>query len=148
MSYDLSQYYERSEYEYLSRWPCGCRLTVSCGHCDGKGYLEEWLPLDAIMTFRPVTLMGYRLAGVPSSSRMYSPIGCVSSDGPSVTVLDKCEVTQTIDVRTRQTIEVRSPAPEPEQTTRGSQMMDIFWRASNSYLSAIMPQGRLFDGYR
>jgi hypothetical protein len=85
MSYYRSQNYERSEYEYLSRWPCGCRLLVSCGHCDGKGYLEECLPFDAILTFRPVTFMGYRLTGIPSSSRMYSSTGCVRSDGPTVT---------------------------------------------------------------
>jgi len=85
MSHDLRQNSERSEYEYLSRWPCSCRLMLSCGHCNGKGYLEEWLPFDAILTFRPVMFMGYRLAGIPSSSRMYSPTGCVSADGPTVT---------------------------------------------------------------
>jgi hypothetical protein len=141
MSYDLSQHYERSKYEYLSRWPCGCRLMVSCGHCDGKGYLEEWLTLDAILTFRPVTLMGYRIAGIPSSSRMYSPIRYVSSDGPIVTLINKkCEVKQMTDVRT--------PA-QPASTTRGSEIMrDIFWRASNTYLRAIAPHGSLIDGYR
>jgi hypothetical protein len=81
----MSEDHRRSEYEYLSRWACGCRLVLSCGHCNGKGYLEEWLPFDAILTFRPVTFMGYRLAGIPSSSQMYSPIECVSADGPTVT---------------------------------------------------------------
>ena len=104
MAYNFSPYHERSEYEYLSRWPCGCRLMMSCGYCDGKGYLEEWLPLDAILTFRPVTFMGYRLAGIPSSSQMYSAIGCVISDGPALT-------------------------------------------ASNTYLHATAPDGRLIDGY-
>src|SRR5437660_475294 len=60
-------------------------ISGLCGHCNGKGYLEEWLPFDAILTFRPVTFMGYRLAGIPSSSQMYSPIECVSADGPTVT---------------------------------------------------------------
>jgi hypothetical protein len=70
--HDFSPYYKRSEYEYLSRWPCGCRLMVECGQCNGKGYLEDWLPLEGALTFRPVTLMGYRIAGIPSSSKMYS----------------------------------------------------------------------------
>ena len=102
--------------------------------------MEEWLPLDAILTFRPVTLMGYRIAGIPNSSRMYSPIGRVSSDGLAVTLLNKCDVQQTIDVRT--------PAQDPASTTRGSEMRDIFWRASNTYLHSIAPYGRLIDGYR
>ena len=76
---------------------------MSCRYCDGKGYLEEWLPLDAIRTFRPVTFMGYRIAGIPSSRRMYSAIGCVSSDGDTT--------------------------------------------ASNTYLYATVPDGRLIDGY-
>jgi hypothetical protein len=78
MANNLSQYYKRSEYEYLSRWPCGCRLAVLCGQCDRKGYVEDWLPLDAILTFRPVTIMGYRIAGIPSSSQMYSASRCLT----------------------------------------------------------------------
>jgi hypothetical protein len=141
MAYDLSRSYQQSEYEYLSRWPCGCRLMVSCGHCDGKGYLEEWLPLDAILTFRPVTLMGYRIAGIPASSRMYSPIAYASSTGPSVTRLNKCDVKPPVDVRT-------PPPPDQGGTTLDSTMRDIFWRASNAYLQAIASYGRLIDGYR
>jgi hypothetical protein len=72
MGRDLRQYNKRSEYEYLSRWPCACRLMVPCGQCNGKGYLEEWLPLDATLTFKPVTIMGYRIAGFPSTSTLYS----------------------------------------------------------------------------
>jgi len=85
MSHELKQSSDRSEYEYLCRWPCSCRLILSCGYCNGKGYLEEWLPFDAALMFRPVTFMGYRLAGIPNSSRMYSQNGCVIADGPTVT---------------------------------------------------------------
>jgi hypothetical protein len=145
MAYDLNRSYQQSEYEYLSRWPCGCRLMVSCGHCDGKGYLEEWLRLDAILTFRPVTLMGYRIAGIPSSSRMYSPIAYASSNGPSVTLLKKYDVKK-CDVK--QPIEVRTPAQRLSGTTRGSNMTDMIWRASNTYLQAMASYGRFIDGYR
>jgi hypothetical protein len=150
MGYDLSRSYEQFEYEYLSRWPCGCRLMVSCGHCDGKGYLEEWLPLDAILTFRPVTLMGYRIAGVPASSRMYSPIAYASSNGPAVTLLNKsgvkkCAVKQTAQ---KQPIDVRTPAQDAGTTSHDSVMRGIFERAANTYLQAIASYGRLIDGYR
>jgi hypothetical protein len=70
MTYDLS-HYEQPEYEYLSQWPCDCRKAAPCSQCDGKGYLEEWVPLDRVFRFRPVTIVGYRIAGVPTSCRLY-----------------------------------------------------------------------------
>ena len=69
MSYDLN-HYGRPEYEYLSRWACGCDGRASCECCEGTGYMEEWLRLDDILKFRPVTIVGYRLAGVPIPPRL------------------------------------------------------------------------------
>jgi len=66
--YNLNRY-ARPDYEYLSRWPCDCGGRVSCDRCQGKGHLEEWLRLDDIFKFRPVTIVGYRLAGVPIPPR-------------------------------------------------------------------------------
>ena len=63
MSYDLNSY-GWPQYEYLSRWTCGCGGRAPCECCQSTGYLEEWLRLDDIFKFRPVATVGYRLAGV------------------------------------------------------------------------------------
>ena len=61
--YNLNRY-ARPDYEYLSRWPCDCGGRASCNRCEGTGHVEEWLRLDDIFKFGPVTIMGYRLAGI------------------------------------------------------------------------------------
>lgn len=66
MAYDLNNFYKRAEYEYLVRWSCVCSGAAHCEHCDGQGYFEEWLPLEEIFKSRPVTILDYRLAGLPS----------------------------------------------------------------------------------
>lgn len=85
MAGNLSEEHNSFDYEYLSQWPCSCRLVAvgvldsktpeeggPCGQCDGKGYFEAWLPFDTILTFGPVLIVGYRIAGMPSSSEIYS----------------------------------------------------------------------------
>ena len=34
--------------EVLIRWPCRCLPTGRCSQCEGRGYLEGWLPLDTL----------------------------------------------------------------------------------------------------
>ena len=68
MGYKVNRY-ERPAYEYLSRWPCDCGGRASCDRCEGTGHVEEWLRLDDIFKFRPVTIVGYRLAGIPIPPR-------------------------------------------------------------------------------
>lgn len=69
MALNKPPYLQRSEYEYLCRWSCECRQAYTCEECEDKGYSEEWLPLEIALTLRPVTILAYRLAGVPSPSR-------------------------------------------------------------------------------
>ena len=38
--------------ELLVRWPCPCvPPREGCPHCDGKGFLERWMPQDLIRPF-------------------------------------------------------------------------------------------------
>jgi hypothetical protein len=70
MASNLAQCFIRPNFEYLCRWRCDCRLAAPCSNCNNKGYREEWLSVDKTFTVR-LTIMGYRLAGMPSTSQLY-----------------------------------------------------------------------------
>ena len=59
--------------EVLVHWPCRCPATSKwCAQCEGKGYLDRWLPLDTLrfLTEGTFLIFGCRqIAGI----RVHAP---------------------------------------------------------------------------
>lgn len=53
--------------EVLIRWRCACRALVeACSECQGKGYLEQWLPLEQLSSFNQGNCIIYGRRQTPS----------------------------------------------------------------------------------
>jgi hypothetical protein len=55
--------------EFLLRIPCPCRLSTvaNCQCCDGKQYVDRWLPFELLRQFKNGVIVGRRFVDTLSS---------------------------------------------------------------------------------
>jgi hypothetical protein len=53
--------------EVFIRWACPCRIDPCCHFCLGKGYLEQWIPVELLRYFTVVDhfILGRRFTDPP-----------------------------------------------------------------------------------
>ena len=49
--------------EVLIRWPCQCNQSNErCDFCSGKGYFEQWIPIELVRYFKSATILDRRFS--------------------------------------------------------------------------------------